>query len=30
MITGSLALAVILPLGFVGILLKWGGDGTAE
>ena len=30
MITGSLALAVILPLMFVGILLKWGGDGTAE
>ena len=30
MITGSLALAVVLPLVFVGILLKWGGDGTAE
>lgn len=30
MITGSLALAVVLPLMFVGILLKWGGDGTAE
>ena len=30
MITGSLALAVILPLMFVGILLKWGGDGTAK
>lgn len=30
MITGSLVLAVVLPLVFVGILLKWGGDGTAE
>ena len=30
MITGSLALAVILPLVFVGILLKWGADGTAK
>lgn len=30
MITGSLALAVILPLMFVGILLEWGGDGTAK
>ncbi len=30
MITGSLALAVVLPLVFVGILLKWGGDGTAK
>ena len=30
MIPGSLALAVILPLMFVGILLKWGGDGTAK
>ena len=28
--TGSLTLAVVLPLMFVGILLKWGGDGTAE
>lgn len=30
MITGSLILAVILPLVFVEILLKWGGDGTAK
>lgn len=30
MITGSLILAVILPLMFVGILLKWGADGTAK
>lgn len=30
MITGSLVLAVILPLVFVGILLKWGADGTAK
>lgn len=30
MITGSLVLAVVLPLVFVGILLKWGGDGTAK
>ena len=30
MMTGSLALAVVLPLMFVGILLKWGGDGTAK
>ena len=30
MITGSLALAVVLPLMFVGILLKWGGDRTGR
>lgn len=30
MITGSLILAIILPLIFLAILLKWGGDGTAE
>ena len=30
LIKPTLALAVILPLVFVGILLKWGGDGTAE
>jgi hypothetical protein len=30
MITGSLVLAVVLPLVFVGILLKWGDDGTAK
>lgn len=30
MITGSLILAIILPLIFLTILLKWGGDGTAE
>jgi len=30
LIPGSLALAVILPLVFVGILLKWGADGTAK
>lgn len=29
MITGSI-LAIILPLIFLTILLKWGGDGTAE
>jgi uncharacterized membrane protein YhdT len=28
MITGSLILAIILPLIFLAILLKWGGDGT--
>ena len=30
MITASPDLAVVLPLMFVGILLKWGGDGTAK
>lgn len=30
MITGSLILAIILPLIFLAILLKWGGDGTAK
>lgn len=28
MITGSLILTIILPLIFLAILLKWGGDGT--
>lgn len=28
MITGSLILAIILPLISLAILLKWGGDGT--
>lgn len=30
MITGSLVLAVILPLLFLWVVLRWGGDGTAE
>ena len=30
MITGSLVLAIILPLLFLAVVMKWGGDGTAE
>lgn len=30
MITGSLILAIILPLLFLAVVMKWGGDGTAE
>lgn len=30
MITGSLVLAIILPLLFLAVVMKWSGDGTAE
>ncbi len=30
MITGSLILAIILPLLFLAVVMKWGGDGTAK
>lgn len=30
MITGSLVLAIILPLLFLAVVRKWGGDGTAK
>ena len=29
-VTGSLVLAIILPLLFLAVVMKWGGDGTAE
>lgn len=30
MITGSLILAIILPLLFLAVVMKWGADGTAK